>query len=236
MAEAARLAPAGETGATAGAVLAAALAGVVAGPSVFALSVGRLGSYAAAFAMLAVLALPGAGIPWRTDRRDADDSMAAANRVGRRSGVARRGWPANLRCAKAVRLVRLGSVTRRRARASGRPSGGASEKLPQRWCGRRLTGRAGGSARRSSALACLAPWRGALAASLRQRRSRQNVTWCRHRRFLRGPDAFRRGPAGRSLRAARQAARTPRRGARRSSRRRRCCRCRPSRPRRRGRG
>ncbi len=66
-----RLAPAGEAGAAAGGVLAAAFAGVVAGPSVFALAVAWLGSYAAAFAALAVLPLLGAGIAWRAHRREA---------------------------------------------------------------------------------------------------------------------------------------------------------------------
>ena len=80
VAETVRLAPAGETGAVAGAVLAAALAGVVAGPSVFAVAVGGLGSYAAAFAALAVLPLLGAGIVWRTHRREAVASTTAAGR------------------------------------------------------------------------------------------------------------------------------------------------------------
>jgi hypothetical protein len=63
---------------------------VVAGPSLFALAVARLGgSYAAAFAALAVLPLLGAGIAWRAHRREAAAFTAAANRVSRRSRAAR---------------------------------------------------------------------------------------------------------------------------------------------------
>jgi hypothetical protein len=51
---------------------------------VFALAVAWLGSYAAAFAALAVLPLLGAGIAWRAHRRE-----AAAERVNRRSGASR---------------------------------------------------------------------------------------------------------------------------------------------------
>ena len=78
VAEAVRLAPAGEAGAAAGGVLAAAFAGVVAGPSVFALAVAWLGSYATAFAALAVLPLLGAAIAWRTHRREAAASVVSA--------------------------------------------------------------------------------------------------------------------------------------------------------------
>ena len=90
VAEASRLAPGGETGAAAAAVLAAAFAGVVAGPSVFALVVAWLGSYAAAFAALAVLPLLGAAIAWCTHRREAAAAMAAAaDRVSRWRGATR---------------------------------------------------------------------------------------------------------------------------------------------------
>ena len=71
-----------------GGVLAAAFAGVVAGPSVFAVAVAWLGSYAAAFAALAVLPLLGAGIAWRAHRREVAASTTAANRVSRRSRAA----------------------------------------------------------------------------------------------------------------------------------------------------
>jgi MFS-type transporter involved in bile tolerance (Atg22 family) len=65
IAEAARLAPAGRAGAATGAVLACTFAGVVAGPSLFALVVGLAGGYSLAFAVLAVLPLAGAAIAWR---------------------------------------------------------------------------------------------------------------------------------------------------------------------------
>lgn len=71
MAEAARLAAPGRAGDAAGGVLAVTFAGVVAGPSLFALVVGVLGSYALAFAALAVLPLAGALGAWRTHRREA---------------------------------------------------------------------------------------------------------------------------------------------------------------------
>jgi hypothetical protein len=89
VAEAVRLAPAGEAGAAAGGVLAAAFAGVVAGPSVFALAVAWVGSYAAAFAALAVLPLLGAVIAWRAHRREAAASMTTADRVSRLPGARR---------------------------------------------------------------------------------------------------------------------------------------------------
>ena len=54
-----------------------------------AVAVAWLGSYAAAFAALAVLPLLGAGIAWRAHRREAAASLTAANRVSRRSGAAR---------------------------------------------------------------------------------------------------------------------------------------------------
>jgi MFS family permease len=65
MAEAARVAPPGRAGAATGGVLACTFAGVVAGPSLFALVVGLAGGYSLAFALLAVLPLAGAVIAWR---------------------------------------------------------------------------------------------------------------------------------------------------------------------------
>ncbi|MBW8270036.1 MFS transporter [Caldovatus aquaticus] len=79
MAEAARLAAPGRAGEAAGGVLAVTFAGVVAGPSLLALVVGALGSYALAFAALAVLPLAGALAAWRTRRREAA-AGAAGNR------------------------------------------------------------------------------------------------------------------------------------------------------------
>ena len=65
IAEAARIAPPGQAGAATGGVLALTFAGVVAGPSAFALVAGLAGGYSASFALLAVLPLLGAGIAWR---------------------------------------------------------------------------------------------------------------------------------------------------------------------------
>jgi MFS family permease len=69
IAEAARMAPVGSAGAATGAVLACTFAGVVAGPSAFALIAGATGAYSLAFAALAVLPLAGAGIAWRAHRQ-----------------------------------------------------------------------------------------------------------------------------------------------------------------------
>jgi MFS family permease len=70
IAEAARLAPAGRAGAATGGVLACTFAGVVAGPSLFALVVGVAGGYSTAFAVLSVLPLAGAAVAWRAHRRE----------------------------------------------------------------------------------------------------------------------------------------------------------------------
>jgi hypothetical protein len=70
VAEAARLAPAGRAGPATGGVLACTFAGVVAGPSLFALVVGVAGGYALAFALLAALPLAGAAIAGRAHRRE----------------------------------------------------------------------------------------------------------------------------------------------------------------------
>jgi MFS family permease len=69
MAEAARLAAPGRAGEAVGGVLAVAFAGVVAGPSLFALVAGALHAYALAFAALATLPLAGAVVAWRTRAR-----------------------------------------------------------------------------------------------------------------------------------------------------------------------
>ncbi|HEY8611946.1 MAG TPA: MFS transporter [Roseomonas sp.] len=69
MAEAARLAPAGAAGTSAGGVLAVTYAGIVVGPPVFAGAVAMLGSYAGAFAALAILPLLGAVTAWRAHHR-----------------------------------------------------------------------------------------------------------------------------------------------------------------------
>lgn len=71
IAEAARLARPGRAGAATGGILACTFAGVVAGPSVFALVVAALGAYSAAFAAIAVLPLAGAAVAWRAHRREA---------------------------------------------------------------------------------------------------------------------------------------------------------------------
>ncbi|MBV1798581.1 MFS transporter [Siccirubricoccus sp. G192] len=68
MAEAARMAAPGKVGDAAGGVLAVAFAGVVVGPSILALVVGAVGSYALAFGLLALLPLAGMVIAWRTAR------------------------------------------------------------------------------------------------------------------------------------------------------------------------
>ncbi|MBX9701682.1 MAG: MFS transporter, partial [Acetobacteraceae bacterium] len=69
IAEAARLAPAGRTGAATGGVLAFTFGGVVAGPSLFALIIDLAGRYSLAFAWLAVLPLAGGAIAWAAHRR-----------------------------------------------------------------------------------------------------------------------------------------------------------------------
>jgi MFS family permease len=70
IAEAARMAPPGRAGAATGGVLACTFAGVVAGPSLFALLVGAVGGYALAFALVAVLPLVGAVVAWHAHRRE----------------------------------------------------------------------------------------------------------------------------------------------------------------------
>jgi len=70
IAEAARMAPPGRAGAATGGVLACTFAGVVAGPSLFALMVGLLGGYSMAFAATAVLPLVGAAVAWHAHRRE----------------------------------------------------------------------------------------------------------------------------------------------------------------------
>ena len=69
IAEAARIAPPGQAGAATGGVLAFTFAGVVAGPSAFALVIGLAGGYSHAFAWLAALPLLGAAIAWRAHGR-----------------------------------------------------------------------------------------------------------------------------------------------------------------------
>lgn len=69
IAEAARIAPPGRAGAATGGVLALTFAGVVTGPSVFALVVALAGSYSMAFAVLAVMPAAGAAIALRSQRR-----------------------------------------------------------------------------------------------------------------------------------------------------------------------
>ncbi len=66
MAESARLAAPGRVADAAGGVLAICFAGVVVGPVVFALVVAFIGTYATAFAALALLPVAGAVIAWRT--------------------------------------------------------------------------------------------------------------------------------------------------------------------------
>lgn len=68
MAEAARLAAPGRAGEATGGVLAVAFAGVVIGPSLLGAAVGLVGSYALAFALLALLPAAGAVIAWRNAR------------------------------------------------------------------------------------------------------------------------------------------------------------------------
>lgn len=68
LAEATRLAPAGAAGHATGAVLSVTFAGVVTGPTLFALIFAGVGSYAMAFALLAALPLAGAVIAWRGQR------------------------------------------------------------------------------------------------------------------------------------------------------------------------
>lgn len=71
IAEAARIAAPGRAGAATGGVLACTFAGVVAGPSLFALVVGLAGAYSLAFALLSALPLAGAALAWRAHRRQA---------------------------------------------------------------------------------------------------------------------------------------------------------------------
>jgi MFS family permease len=68
IAEAARIAPPGRAGAATGGVLALTFAGVVTGPSAFALVVALAGGYSTAFAVLAVMPLVGAAIAIRAQR------------------------------------------------------------------------------------------------------------------------------------------------------------------------
>jgi MFS family permease len=70
IAEAARVAAPGRAGAATGGVLALTFAGVVTGPSVFALVVALAGSYSTAFAVLAAMPLLGAAIALRAQRRE----------------------------------------------------------------------------------------------------------------------------------------------------------------------
>jgi len=70
IAEAARMAAPGRAGAATGGVLACTFAGVVAGPSLFALVVGLAGGYSLAFAVLGLLPLGGAALAWRTHRAE----------------------------------------------------------------------------------------------------------------------------------------------------------------------
>jgi len=65
LAEASRLAPAGAAGHATGAVLSVTFAGVVTGPTLFAMIFSGVGSYAVAFAVIAALPLAGAVIAWR---------------------------------------------------------------------------------------------------------------------------------------------------------------------------
>jgi len=69
MAESARMAAPGKVGDAAGGVLAVAFAGVVVGPSLFGGVVAAVGSYAAAFGLMALMPAVGAVIAWRTGRR-----------------------------------------------------------------------------------------------------------------------------------------------------------------------
>jgi nitrate/nitrite transporter NarK len=70
IAEAARMAPPGRAGAATGGVLACTFAGVVAGPSLFAVLVGLVGGYALAFALVAGLPLVGAVVAWHAHRQE----------------------------------------------------------------------------------------------------------------------------------------------------------------------
>jgi MFS family permease len=69
MAETARMAAPGRAGEAAGGVLVLSFGGVVVGPGLAAALVGLVGSYALAFAALALLPLTGAIVAWRTARR-----------------------------------------------------------------------------------------------------------------------------------------------------------------------
>lgn len=69
MAEVARLAPPGAAGAAAGGVMSVTFTGVVVGPVIFAGLVTLLGSYSAAFTVVAALPLAGAAIAWTAHRR-----------------------------------------------------------------------------------------------------------------------------------------------------------------------
>lgn len=68
MAEVARRAPPGASGAATGGVLSVTYGGVVLGPLFFAVAVALLGSYTVAFAAAALLPLAGAGLAWRDAR------------------------------------------------------------------------------------------------------------------------------------------------------------------------
>lgn len=65
MAEVARLAPPGAAGAATGAVMSVTFGGIVFGPLLFAGAVTVLGSYTAAFAVVALLPLAGAAVAWK---------------------------------------------------------------------------------------------------------------------------------------------------------------------------
>ncbi len=67
MAEVARLAAPGRAGEAAGGALVLSFGGVVVGPGLLAALVGAVGSYALAFAVLALLPLVGAMVAWRTE-------------------------------------------------------------------------------------------------------------------------------------------------------------------------
>lgn len=72
IAESVRMAPPGAAGAASGAVLAVTFLGAVVGPSGFAMLVANIGSYATAFAAVALLSAAGAAVAWvahRLERR-----------------------------------------------------------------------------------------------------------------------------------------------------------------------
>ena len=70
IAESVRMAPAGAAGAASGAVLAVTFMGAVLGPSGFALLVGAMGSYALAFAAVALLSAGGTAVAWHAHRQE----------------------------------------------------------------------------------------------------------------------------------------------------------------------